>query len=189
MAHRDHEAYAGQLIRNNPFLQNFHSDFVDRNLILESSPYVIAVDSDSPRITGWVIGPGFSVRDLEHTFLLRVLGGSLPLVLDAGALSSLAGSAELREAVVARSGVTVVTPHIGEFGKLFPRGVDSGPGWDLDSVRAAARELNAIVVAKAPRTVVIGPDGRAHRCGPGAGNCYPFYCFHRPAICGPTQPC
>ncbi len=136
-------------------------DFVERNLILESSPYVIAVDSDSPRISGWAIGPGFSGRDLEFAFLLGALGGSLPLVLDAGALSFLAGSAELREAVVARSGVTVVTPHIGEFGKLFPRGVDSGPGWDLDSVRAAARELNAIVVAKAPRTVVIGPDGRA----------------------------
>ena len=31
----------------------------------------------------------------------------------------------------------------------------------MDSVRAAARELNAIVVAKAPRTLVIGPTGRA----------------------------
>ena len=148
-------------------------DFVDRDLVLESSPYVIAVASDSPRISGWAIGPGFSGRDLERTFLLSVLGGSLPLVLDAGALSALAGSAELRAAVVARSGVTVVTPHIGEFRKLFPRAddsgsnsnsnsnSDSGSGWDLDSVRAAARELNAIVVAKAPRTVVIGPNGRA----------------------------
>ncbi len=136
-------------------------NFVDRNLILESSPHVIAVDSDSPRITGWAIGPGFSGRDLEHTFLLHVLGGPLPLVLDAGALSSLAGSPHLRAAVVTRSGVTVVTPHIGEFRQLFPREGDSGWDWDVDSVRAAARELNAIVVAKAPRTLVIGPTGRA----------------------------
>ena len=136
-------------------------DFVDRAAVLQSSPHVIAIDSDSPRISGWAIGPGFSGRDLERTFLLSVLGGSLPVVLDAGALSAVAGSAELRETVVARSGVTVVTPHIGEFRKLFPGTVGSDLGWHLDSVRAAARELNAIVVAKAPRTVVIGPEGPA----------------------------
>jgi NAD(P)H-hydrate repair Nnr-like enzyme with NAD(P)H-hydrate dehydratase domain len=34
-------------------------------------------------------------------------------------------------------------------------------GFDLESVRTAARELNVIVVAKGPRTLVVGPDGRA----------------------------
>jgi hydroxyethylthiazole kinase-like uncharacterized protein yjeF len=131
--------------------------FTDRDLVLDSLPSVVSIDSDSPRITGWAVGPGFSGRDFEGAFLDSVLGGPLPLVLDAGALSGIADSADLRSAVSTRSGVTVITPHVGEFRRLFPSSI----GFDLNSVRTAARELNVIVVAKGPRTLVVGPDGRA----------------------------
>ncbi len=134
-----------------------HEGFVDRDFVLESFPHVVAFDSDSPRITGWAIGPGFSGRQSEHSFLKTVTGGSLPLVLDAGALSAVAVTADVRLALSSRLGVTVLTPHVGEFRQLFP----SLTGFDLESVRAAARELNVIVVAKGPRTLVVGPDGRA----------------------------
>jgi NAD(P)H-hydrate epimerase len=85
------------------------------------------------------------------------LAGELPVVLDAGALSAIADLPDVRNVVATRSGVTVVTPHVGEFRQLFPSVV----GFDLESVRTAARELNVIVVAKGPRTLVVGPDGRA----------------------------
>jgi len=135
----------------------FRAGFVDRSVVLESLPNVVSIDSDSPRITGWAVGPGFSGREAEYDFLTWVLRDGLPVVLDAGALSDVADSVDLRAAVASRSGVTVITPHVGEFRQLFPRLV----GFDLDSVRAAARELNVIVVAKGPRTLVVGPDGRA----------------------------
>ena len=131
--------------------------FVERELVLDSFPQVVAVDSDSPRISGWAVGPGFSGTEHESVFLASVLGGSLPLVLDAGALSAIAGSASLRAALATRSGVSVITPHIGEFRGLFPK----FSCFDLDCVRAAASELNAIVVAKGPRTLVVGPSGTA----------------------------
>lgn len=135
----------------------FREGFVDRAVVLDSLPNVVSIDSDSPRITGWAVGPGFSGREAEHLFLDSVLGGGLPVVLDAGALSDVVESTDLRAAVAARAGVTVITPHVGEFRQLFPR----LGGFDLESVRMAARELNVIVVAKGPRTLVVGPDGRA----------------------------
>jgi hydroxyethylthiazole kinase-like uncharacterized protein yjeF len=135
----------------------FREGFVDRAVVLESLPNVVSIDSDSPRITGWAVGPGFSGREVEQEFLTSVLGGGLPVVLDAGALSDVADSADLRAAVSSRSGVTVITPHVGEFRQLFPGLV----GFDLELIRTAAHELNVIVVAKGPRTLVVGPDGRA----------------------------
>jgi len=135
----------------------FREGFVDRSEVLDSLPNVVSIESDSPRITGWAVGPGFSGREAEHEFLTSVLGGAVPVVLDAGALSDVAHSADLRAAAAARSGVTVITPHVGEFRQLFPSLV----GFDLESVRTAARELNVIVVAKGPRTLVVGPDGRS----------------------------
>lgn len=131
--------------------------FVERELVLDSLPNVVSIESDSPRITGWAAGPGFSGREAEHSFLTSVLAGELPVVLDAGALSAIADLPDVRNVVATRSGVTVVTPHVGEFRQLFPSVV----GFDLESVRTAARELNVIVVAKGPRTLVVGPDGRA----------------------------
>jgi hydroxyethylthiazole kinase-like uncharacterized protein yjeF len=131
--------------------------FVERELVLDSLPNVVSIESDSPRITGWAAGPGFSGREAEHSFLTSVLAGELPVVLDAGALSAIADLPDVRNVVATRSGVTVVTPHVGEFRQLFPSMV----GFDLESVRTAARELNVIVVAKGPRTLVVGPDGRA----------------------------
>ena len=131
--------------------------FADRDVFLDSLPNVVSIDSDSPRITGWAVGPGFSGRESEHSFLASLLEGDLPLVLDAGALRNIADSADVRSTLGARPGVTVITPHVGEFRELFPGVV----GFDLESVRSAARELNVIVVAKGPRTLVVGPDGRA----------------------------
>ena len=135
----------------------FREGFTDRELVLDSLPNVVSVDTDSPRITAWAVGPGFSGRETEYSFLGSVLAGELPVVLDAGALSAVAQSADLRAAVTARSAVTVITPHVGEFRQLFPSLV----GFDRETVLAAARELNVIVVAKGPRTLVVGPDGRA----------------------------
>ena len=123
--------------------------------ITQEFPHVVMADSTSPRVKVWGVGPGFSGTDSEHEFLTQILSGSLPVVLDAGALTALARSADLRVLVETRSTLTVVTPHVGEFRQLFP---DLGdPTWV--NVRHAAETLNAIVVAKGPRTIVCAPGG------------------------------
>lgn len=144
--------------------------------ITQKFPHVVMVDSiqtlvTSSRVTAWGVGPGFSGTDSEHAFLTQILSGRLPVVLDAGALTALALSADLRTLVKTRSALTVITPHVGEFRKLFPDlgdsssvnmtlGVNSlGVNMTLGNVRHAAENLNAIVVAKGPRTIICAPDG------------------------------
>jgi ADP-dependent NAD(P)H-hydrate dehydratase / NAD(P)H-hydrate epimerase len=85
------------------------------------------------------------------------------VVLDADALTSFAGEADKLGAVIARGGhAAIMTPHEGEFAKLFAgaKDVDAEDN-KLERARAAARLTGAVVLIKGPDTVVAAPDGRA----------------------------
>ncbi len=116
------------------------------------------------RLNSIVIGPGAGVgertRDLVHTALSTKRG----LVLDADALTSFAEAPErLFEAIKASEGTQVVlTPHEGEFPRLFSDISNKNPGRSkLERVRDAAQRAGAVVLLKGPDTVVASPDGRA----------------------------
>ena len=112
------------------------------------------------------LGPGAGVgptlRKLVAAALTRA-AESRTIVLDADALSSFAGEAGRLAALIARGGhQAVITPHEGEFARLF----EGAAGVSLDDeklarARAAARLMGAVVLIKGADTVVAAPDGRA----------------------------
>jgi hydroxyethylthiazole kinase-like uncharacterized protein yjeF len=115
------------------------------------------------RLNAVVLGPGGGVGEPTREMVLAALGGGRAVVLDADALTSFAEDpAPLLAALAGRSATTVLTPHEGEFARMFnklsqvPKGESK-----LDRARAAARTTQTVVLLKGPDTVVAAPDGRA----------------------------
>ena len=105
-----------------------------------------AGDLADKRISAVLIGPGLG-RDAEAARLLDLaIASGRPLVLDADAL------------IVGRIPAgAILTPHEGEFARLFP-GLS---GSKVDKARVAAAQSGAVIVYKGADTVVAAPDGRA----------------------------
>jgi hydroxyethylthiazole kinase-like uncharacterized protein yjeF len=116
------------------------------------------------RLNTCVIGPGAGVGERTLDFVLAALAARRDLVLDADALTSFASAPDqLFEAIKAASNSQVVlTPHEGEFPRLFSDISNKHPQRSkLERVRAAADRCGAVVLLKGPDTVVASPDGRA----------------------------
>jgi hydroxyethylthiazole kinase-like uncharacterized protein yjeF len=112
------------------------------------------------------LGPGLGVGAASEALVAAALAPPTErtdgrrIVLDADALTSFEGRASSLAAMI-KSDV-VLTPHDGEFSRLFKgkEGVIEAPS-KLAKARAAAALLNATVVLKGADTVVASPDGRA----------------------------
>jgi hydroxyethylthiazole kinase-like uncharacterized protein yjeF len=115
------------------------------------------------RLNALVIGPGCGIGEETRELVLAALAGPRGVVLDADALTSFADHrARLFEAIAARApAATILTPHEGEFPRLFS-GLDGHFKSESKAERAgaAAEKSAAIVILKGPDTVVAAPDGR-----------------------------
>ena len=131
-------------------------DGVARMVVAQHPEVVASARVDAPRVTAWVCGPGFVPGNRDHDAVEACLRTSVPVVLDAGALTILAESEGLQQLVRERGAVTILTPHDGEFARLG--GMVDGLG-RLEAALALARERDAVVVLKGPGTVIAAPDG------------------------------
>lgn len=110
------------------------------------------------RVRSMVLGPGNGVGKETREFVLKALRLSPALVLDADALSSFAGCIErLSDEIAKHNGSVVLTPHSGEFERLFGK----VGGDKLSVTRSAAKRIGAVVIHKGADTVVADTCGRA----------------------------
>ena len=109
------------------------------------------------RLNSVVIGPGVGVGRATQELVGAVLATKASVVLDADALTSFKDDTknlfmQLRENCV-------LTPHEGEFERIFP-GLLKKSVSRIEAVRAAAAAAKCTVLLKGPDTTIAAPDGR-----------------------------
>ncbi|MEB3309297.1 MAG: NAD(P)H-hydrate dehydratase [Snowella sp.] len=100
-------------------------------------------------------GPGLTLDALP--IIEQVLTAPVPLILDADGLNALAqlGTNYLNQ----REQSTILTPHLGEFRRLFPQIIN--PNHDrIQAVQQAATQHQATVLFKGARTAIASPEGQ-----------------------------
>lgn len=105
-----------------------------------------------------VIGPAAGVDEETRLNVLALARTGAALVIDADAITVFRGDPEALFRVLDRD--DVLTPHPGEFERLFP-GVLAAAHDRIDAARRAAEIADAVVLLKGPDTVIAAPDGRA----------------------------
>lgn len=97
----------------------------------------------------WVCGPGLGVAAARNALPILV-SAKRSVIVDADALSAFGGEPD------SLMGATVITPHAGEFTRVF-----GPPGNDrARAALAAANRIGAVVLLKGADTIVAAPDGR-----------------------------
>ncbi|KAA3451190.1 bifunctional ADP-dependent NAD(P)H-hydrate dehydratase/NAD(P)H-hydrate epimerase [Mesorhizobium sp. SARCC-RB16n] len=124
------------------------------------------------RPSAFVLGPGFGIGEKTQAFALALLASGQPagastgidgLVFDADAITSFREAPDVLFEAARRpdAPALVMTPHEGEFARLFPGTADDNASSKLDKARVAAAAANAVIVYKGADTVIAAPDGRA----------------------------
>ncbi|GCA76812.1 bifunctional NAD(P)H-hydrate repair enzyme Nnr [Microcystis aeruginosa NIES-2520] len=101
-------------------------------------------------------GPGLTT---ENTAIIeQVLDSDKPIILDADALNILAQFGI--EKLSSRQNKTILTPHWGEFKRLFPN--LSGSQDRINITQKASQQSGAIVLLKGARTIIASPEGKMY---------------------------
>lgn len=110
------------------------------------------------RVGAVVIGPGLGHDDNAAAVLAKAIASDRPLILDGDAL---------RQGLPRRDAPTIMTPHGGEFTRMFGNSVFiGGAASKIDRARAAADQTGATIAFKGADTVIASPGGRVTLCPP-----------------------
>ena len=132
----------------------------------ETGEGTIAADATGPvlealeRADALAIGPGLTAGDETSAFVRDLVRScEVPFVLDADGLNAFAGRAEeLRDA----RAEAVLTPHLGEFGRLSGAGPREIEADRPSQARRLAERTGATVLLKGSRSVIATPGGVIH---------------------------
>lgn len=109
-----------------------------------------------PRRNVLLLGPGNGAGEATRQAVLHSLTLGRAAVLDADALNVFVGRPDQLFATIRSE--TILTPHDGEFARLFP---DLAQPGKLARARRAAERSGAVILLKGADTVIAAPDGRA----------------------------
>jgi len=114
------------------------------------------------RMNAVLLGPGQGVGTATKNVVVAAAKARRSLVLDADAITSFARQAPALAKVLKPAHEAVLTPHEGEFAKLFSgqKEIVEIPS-KIERTRAAAKAMGQVVLLKGADTVVAAPDGRA----------------------------
>lgn len=113
---------------------------------------------DDTRIGAFLIGPGSGINDQTRNTTLRMLQTGKPVVIDADALTTLAGQPTMLTAAI--RGPCVLTPHAGEFSRLMESPTTDALEDRIAQAQSASAALKAVVVLKGSQTIITAGEGR-----------------------------
>lgn len=147
----------GGAVRAKSGMVRFIGDGSVAGLVRARWPEVVvsATVADAGRTNAWVLGPGMGTDEAAAEMVRTVLAVDVPVIVDADGLTVLAKNLDLLES---RTAPTVLTPHSGEFERLF------GPvgGDPVGRVQAVANQYDVVVLLKGATTIVAAPDGTTY---------------------------
>ncbi|MBO3760309.1 NAD(P)H-hydrate dehydratase [Ciceribacter sp. L1K22] len=114
------------------------------------------------RLNAFVLGPGFGIGQKARDFTIALGEAGKSLVLDADGITSFSdGPTPLFKSFGGGPCRLVLTPHEGEFSRLFPDIAADPSLGKIDKAVRAAERANAAVIYKGADSVIAAPDGRA----------------------------
>lgn len=129
-----------------------HAAHVTAIMLKEKDTMLSAIDD---RVRAIAVGPGAGANDELRLLVLKLLALKKPTLLDADALTVFSDqNTHLFNAV---SDNMVMTPHLGEFARLFPDIAITDP---VSAAVNAARRSGSVILLKGPNSVIAAPTGR-----------------------------
>jgi hydroxyethylthiazole kinase-like uncharacterized protein yjeF len=116
------------------------------------------LEHGAAQVDAAVIGPAAGVTESTLLNVLALARTGAALILDADGITVFREDPGELFSVLDRD--DVLTPHPGEFDRIFP-GLLAGAPERITAARRAADKAGAVVLLKGPDTVVAAPDGRA----------------------------